>query len=82
MFIYISPFETAAPTLVPKSVAKIKKNITPPKTAQETDRIIVFFSIKKTSLVGNAIIDGKTKKTILNINEKRIVSCGKNITAE
>ena len=82
MFMYISPFDTAAPALVPKSVVKINMNTIPPNIAYTEHKTRVFFIILTKFFVGNAISDGRTKKITLKISVVKIESFGKKATVE
>ena len=67
---------------VPKSVAKIRKNIIPPKIRFDAKNIRAFLKSAFIVPAGNAIQTEKNKKTALKSVEYKKAICGKNITVE
>lgn len=82
MFKYSSPFEIAAPTAVPKSVAKISAKATPPNTAYVPKQAKAFFINAEIFLVGNAKTEGMSVKASLTDSAKSGDKTGKNMIAE
>lgn len=82
MFKYSSPFEIAAPTVVPKLVAKTSAKEIPPNTAYVPKQAKVFLINAESFLVGNAKTEGMSVKVSLTDSAKSGDKIGKNMIAE